>query len=177
MTTQPFIESGMTFGPFPDGHCFHIEKSPTYETVQRGVQIAEFLLLRIRNGSPPTVWVVEAKSSTPRPGTQPNFDDFIDEIREKLTNALSLYLAVYLRRHASEDAELPMPFKELDLSTTDFRLVLVVNNHKEDWLPPLKDALAKVLHATVKTWALSASAVVVINDALARSHGLIDVGR
>jgi hypothetical protein len=72
MTTQSIFESGMAFGPYSDGHCFHIEKSATYLKVQQGVQMAEFLLIRLDNGKPSAVWVVEAKSSTPRPETQPN---------------------------------------------------------------------------------------------------------
>jgi hypothetical protein len=173
MTTQPIIESGMTFGPFPEGHCFYIERSATYQKVKDGVKMAEFLLLRFKDGHPPTVWVVEAKSSTPRPETQPNLDEFIDEIRKKLTNALSLGLAACLKRHEDADAELSEPFKALDLSVAGFRLVLVIKDHKKDWLPPLQEALSKALKSTVKTWALPATAVAVINDDLARSHGLI----
>jgi hypothetical protein len=78
MTTQPIIESGMTFGLYPEGHCFHIEKSQTYQDIQEGVKIAELLLLHPPNS--PKVWIIEAKSSSPRPETQPGFDDFIEEI-------------------------------------------------------------------------------------------------
>jgi len=45
---MPIVESGMAFGPYPAGHCFHIEKSTTYQKVQTGVRIAEFLLLRTK---------------------------------------------------------------------------------------------------------------------------------
>lgn len=135
--------------------------------------MAEFLLLRFRNGHPPNVWVVEAKSSTPRPETQPNFDEFIHEIRNKLTNALSLGLAACLRRHEDADAELSEPFKTLDLSVASFRLVLVINGHEKRWLPPLQEALSKALQSTVKIWALPPTAVAVINDGQARSRGLI----
>lgn len=173
MSAEPFVESDMTFGPFPEGHCFRIERSEVYRKVQEGVQMAEFLLLRLRAGHPPTVWAVEAKSSTPRPETQPNFDEFIDEIRQKLINALSLGLAACLRRHEDADAELSEPFKALDLSITSFRLVLVINGHENEWLPPLQEALSKALQSTVKVWALPPTAVAVINDAQARAHGLI----
>ena len=88
-----FIESGMTFGPYPDEDCFHVEASRTYQVIQRNVQIAEFLLLRPRDNGASLVWIVEAKSSTPRPGTTPNFGDFIGEIRDKLTNALAVGVA------------------------------------------------------------------------------------
>lgn len=116
MTTQPIVESGMSFGPYPDGRCFYIEKSNTYADIQQDVRMAEFLLLRAGNGKPPVLWVVEAKSSTPRPETQPNFDAFIAEIREKLVNAFSLGWACCLNRHQQAESELPAPFKALDLS-------------------------------------------------------------
>jgi hypothetical protein len=173
MTTQPIIESGMTFGPFREGHCFYIERSAIYQKIKDGVQIAEFLLLRFNDGHPPTVWVVEAKSGTPKPDTQPNFDEFIDNIRKKLTNALSLGLAALLKRHEDAHAELSEPFKALDLSVAGFRLVLVIKDHKKDWLPPLQEALSKALRSTVKTWALPATAIAVINDDLARAYELI----
>lgn len=173
MTPEAIIESGMTFGPFPDGHCFHIEHSLVYQKVKNGVRMAEFLLLRLKDNSPPLVWVVEAKSSTPKPGTQPHFDEFIDDVRRKLTNALSLGLAACLMRHEDANAELSEQFKALDLAVVGFRLVLVVNGHKKEWLPPLQEALSKVLQSTVKTWALPATAVAVINDGQAQEYGLI----
>ncbi|MDC8445797.1 MAG: hypothetical protein LV471_07720 [Nitrosomonas sp.] len=173
MTTQPIVESGMTFGPYPDGRCFYIEKSNTYADIKEGVQMAEFLLLCIDNGKPPVLWVVEAKSSTPRPETQPNFEEFTAEIREKLVNAFSLGWASRLKRHQRTEAELPDPFKTLDLSVTEVRFVLVINGHKEEWLPPIQEALKKALNSTVKTWSFSPTSVVVINEELAREHGLI----
>lgn len=56
MTTDAIIESGMTFGPYPAGQCFYIEKSACYEKVEEGVQMAEFLLLKQQQQGP-TVWV------------------------------------------------------------------------------------------------------------------------
>lgn len=176
MTTQSIQESGMTFGPFNNGQCFHIEKSRVYANIQQGVKIAEFLLLKIKNRDHPVVWIVEAKSSTPRPETQPNFDDFIAEIREKFVNALSLGLASCLKRHQQADNELPDQFKTLNLSLTDVKFVLVINGHQESWLPPVQDALRKALHATVKTWAFSPPSIVVLNEHLAKQHGLIPTG-
>ena len=52
MTSEPIIdESGMIFGPYPEGHCFYIEKSETYRKIQDGVKIAEFLLLHSQDDS------------------------------------------------------------------------------------------------------------------------------
>jgi hypothetical protein len=171
--SEPLIESGMTFGPFPDGSCFPIEQSASYKAIENGVKMAEFLLLRQTEDNSPVVWVVEAKSSTPRQQTQPDFDKFIEEIRQKLSNALSLGLAACLGRHPAAGAELSESFKNLDLGKVSFRLVLVINGHQDDWLPPLNDALSIALHPVVKTWALPATAVTVINDGMARDRGLI----
>jgi hypothetical protein len=173
MTTEAIIESGMTFGPYPVGQCFYIEKSQCYKNAQDGVQIAEFLLLRQQPDKPPVVWVVEAKSSAPRPETQPNFAEFIDEIRNKLTNGFLLGIAACLQRHAAANAELPTPFKILDLQQTGFRFVLVINGHKEAWLEPLQSALSLALKPVVKAWALPAVSVAVLNHELAQQHRLI----
>lgn len=172
MTTEAIIESGMTFGPYPAGQCFYIEKSACYENVQEGVQMAEFLLLKQQQQGP-TVWVVEAKSSSPRPGTQPNFAEFIDEIRTKLTNGFLLAIAARLQRHPAAENELPDAFKTLDLKGRGFRFVLVINGHKQEWLEPLQSALAQALKPVVKTWGLPAASVAVLNHDLAQQHGLI----
>jgi len=170
MTTQPIIESGMIFGSYSEGHCFHIEKSETYQYIQKGVKIAELLLLHRSNV--PKVLIIEAKSSSPRPETQPNFDEFIKEIRDKLTNALTLYVTTCLKRHSTWQ-ELPTPFQEIDLERIDFCLILVIKGHKKDWLPPLQDELKKVLDSTVKTWKLSPTSVAVINHEVAQEQKLI----
>lgn len=172
MSTQTIIESGMTFGPFPEGRCFYIEKSNCYAAIQEHIQIAEFLLLRTNNKKP-VIWIVEAKSSTPRPETQPNFDSFISEMREKFINAFSLGWASCLRRHQLAETELPEDYKSLNLSKVDVKFVLVIEGHKEEWLQPLKDALGIALRSTVKTWAFAPTSVVVLNDKMAQHHGLI----
>lgn len=170
---EPIFESGMVFGPYPDGRCFSIERSALYASLQQGVQMAEFLLLRTEKGRLPVVWVVEAKSSSPRPETQPNFDEFIVCLREKFVNAFSLCWASCLKRHKPADAELSEPFKSLDLSLAGVRFVLVINGHKEAWLAPIQEALTKAMHATIRTWSFSPVSVAVINDELARQYGLI----
>jgi hypothetical protein len=171
--SDPLIESGMTFGPFPGGSCFPIEQSASYQAIEAGVKMAEFLLLRQTEGDSPVVWIVEAKSSSPRPQSRADFDDFIEEIRQKLSNALSLGLAACLGRHPAAETELSDSFRNLALGTVSFRLVLVINGHQDAWLPPLNEALSSALHSVVKTWALPPTAVTVMNDGMARDYGLI----
>ena len=170
---EPFTESGMTFGPYAEGHCFRIEQSPTYLKIQDGVKIAECLICWPENQIPCQVWIIEAKQSSPRPETQPDFDTFINEIRDKLINALSFTVTAILGRHPLADTELPPLFKNLELATTDFRLTLIINGHQKKWLPPLQDALRRALHDLVKTWALGPNSVTVINHEMAQSYGLI----
>ncbi len=170
---ESIVESGMTFGPYADGHCFRVEKSKTYQAIQHGVQIAEFLLLRTQTDCPSFIWIVEARKSSPRPETQPNFNNFICEIRDKLTNALVVGVASILNRHRAAAAELSDQFKKLNLATVGFRLILIINGHHKSWLPPLQDALRRALNATTKTWVLGPNAVVVINHEDAKRFGLI----
>ncbi|ALQ61458.1 hypothetical protein G9455_00615 [Aeromonas hydrophila] len=172
MTTQAIIESGMTFGPYPAGRCFYIEKSAIYEQIKTGVQMSEFLLLKDQQQGT-AVWVVEAKSSSPQPETQPNFTEFINEICTKLTNGFLLTVAACLQRHPETGDELPNGFTTLDLQASSFRFVLVINRHKQEWLPPLQNALEKALKPTVKIWGLPPTSVVVLNHELAQRHGLI----
>lgn len=166
-------ESGMTFGPYDDADCFWIEKSKTYQTVQDGMKMAEFLLLRRLGERPPCIWIVEAKRSSPHPKNQQEFDDFIGEIREKMENAIGLGIACMMKRHVKIADEVPSSFCSIDLSVVGFRFVLVMNGHQEDWLEPLQKALQTQLKVIAKAWSLGASFVVVVNHEMAKEKGLI----
>lgn len=167
MTTQAIIESGMTFGPYPEGQCFYIEKSACYRQVQEGVQMAEFLLLR-QQAKGPTVWVVEAKSSCPR-----DFTAYMDEIRAKLVNAFMLGVAACMGRHPVTNDELPQTFKALNLAASSFRFVLVIRDVPEYHLAVLQEALVALLKPVIKTWALPPASVLVLNECGAQQNGLI----
>ena len=116
---------------------------------------------------------LRSAAQAPRPETQPNFTEFIDEIRAKLTNGFLLGVAARLQRHSVAANELPHSFKALDLQLLGFRFVLVINGHKEEWLVPLQDALSLALKPVIKTWALPPTSVVVLNHEPAQRHGLI----
>lgn len=170
--SKTIIESGMSFGPYSVDDCFELEKSAIYQRIQKQVMMAEFALIRQKEGQPCVIWLVEAKSSSPRPVTQPGFDAFIDEIRQKLSNALHLVLSAKLDRHPESASDLPDGFKLLTLQE-DFKFVLVINGHRQEWLQPLKDALDLALKILIKTFGLKPNSVAVINDEMARSYGLI----
>lgn len=173
MSVISIEESGVTFGPFPVDDCYRVETCDAYKTIMDGVMMAEFLLIR-DNGKGRRMWVVEAKSSSPKLSTDPQrFAEFIGELRDKLLNGLSLGLAAIVGRHPSAEHELPPSFRGLVLKDAEFRLVVVISGHKDEWLLPLDDALKVALHATIKTWALGPNSVAVLNDRMAKMHGLI----
>jgi hypothetical protein len=171
MTTEPIIESGMTFGPYSEGHCFYIEKSPTLKKINKrdGIQIAEFLLLEFKDTNKATISIVEAKTSSPQ-----NPNEYINEIKEKLSNSLALFIAIYLQRHAKNHSELSDHFNQLQLSNVSFRLILVIKNSKKEWLPPLENKLKKALNPTVKIWNLTPTSVIVLNEEGAIRRGLVN---
>lgn len=211
MTTEPIIESELTFGPFPEGHCFYIEKSQTYKRIESGVKMVEFLLFRPNATANKTaIWMIEAKKSSPNPKTHGKleermnevskklnsnsseysdaqiedicikltphpFDIYIGEICNKFVNALTLFIAIQLKRHGNGDSELSDNFKKIHLNNIQFVFVLVIKNCDKGWLLPIKEGLEKALRPTINTWNLSPPNVLVLNEDLARGKQLIDV--
>lgn len=166
-------ESGMDFGPFPEQQVWPVERSPLYKSIEEGVRIAEFVLLRPDSASPPRAWIVEAKSSSPRPETQPDFNGFIEEIRAKLSNAFTLTVATRLGRFDDNLAKLPAALQVVDPSALQFVFVLVIKNHPNDWLIPIQAALAKAMKGLIKSWNLPPTSVAVLNAEGAKRRGLI----
>jgi hypothetical protein len=169
MTPPLFKESGMNFGPYSEDDFFKIEQSRCYRHLGQGVKIAEFLWLRHTSDKPPAVWVIEAKSSSPKL----EIAKFIADIRDKLAHSFLLGIAACLNRHSYTTSDLPASFKKLNLQETGFRFVLVINGHQEAWLPPLQEALSLALQPIVKIWGLPATSVVVLNHEGAKKQGLI----
>jgi hypothetical protein len=174
MTAEPIIESGMSFGPFPDAHCFYIEKSQTLKEINKrdGIRIAEFLLLKTESNQT-TVSIIEAKTSSPRPKSHDNYDRYINEIREKLANSLALFMSFYLQRYPTGHSELPNHFKQLQIASIHFELILIVKNSKSEWLIPVSDDLKKALKPTIKIWNLSPTSIKVFNEDDARAKKLV----
>ena len=179
MSTQPIniTESGMEFGPFAPDECFHIEASRVDKAMQGGVKMAELLWLRTNNSisnNNPEIWIIEAKSSAPHPdNSSGKFEEFIDKIKKKLINALSLGLASVLERHPQAEQELPCAFKTINLSRVQVKFVVVLKDHPDKALLPITRRLKKALLPTIKTWAFDPLSVITLNEALAREHGLI----
>ncbi|MEN9372603.1 MAG: hypothetical protein RIR79_155 [Pseudomonadota bacterium] len=201
-------ESGMNFGPFPRENCFCIENSQCHdETGKEKINIAEFLLLRQKQNKPPTILVVEAKSGRPddkvpskeielkitekngkneikfkelNPKFRLALDQYVDEIRIKLTNGFLLGMASCLGRCSQNG--LPETFKNLDFSKIEFCFILVIKRRIDENtskpinvdLAPLTAKLRKELAPLVKSWKFhSNNSVLVLNDQMAQKQGLI----
>jgi len=173
MITHPKNDFERMFGPYPDGHCFEIESSAILKKINdkakqgEGVKIAEFLLLRTANGKS-SISIIEAKSSAPK-----NADEYINDVQEKLSNSLSLFIAIYLQRHSKNNSELSDFFKQTELSNVNFILILALQNCEKSRLPPLQDKLKNALKKTARIWNINLNSVIVLNEAGAKKHGLI----
>lgn len=171
MISNPKNDFERLFGPYPDGYCFEIENCQAHKKINdkarnkdEGLKIAEFLLLE-NQANKITISIIEAKSSAPQV-----HDNYIDEIKEKLTNSLSLFMAIYLGRH--DEPEISCLFREADISKVDFKMILVIQNYP-DSLGPLQDKLKNSIKKTVRIWNIDLNSVFVVNEAGARKHGLI----
>lgn len=170
------VESGMSFGPYPDDDCFQVEKSQLYARIEDGVKIAEFAVIRRRPAKPVTIFLIEAKSSAPNPGNPQSakaFQDYIAEVHQKMHNGLQVLFAAWLARHPEAQTELPPGFQAVRFDALPIECVLVINGHQKTWLPPVQDALKRSLALVIKTLGLPANGVSVINDEMARNYGLI----
>lgn len=173
MITHPKNDFERMFGPYPDGHCFEIESNAILKKINdkakqgEGVKIAEFLLLRTENGKT-SISIIEAKSSVPQ-----NAAEYINDVQEKLSNSLSLFIAIYLQRHNKNNSELSDFFKQTELSNVSFILILAIQNCEKTRLPPLQDKLKKALKKTARIWNIDLNSVMVLTEAGAKKHGLI----
>lgn len=114
---------------------------------------------------------VEAKSSSPKPepANNTNFDEFIEEIRNKFLHSLNLYYAAILRRH-EKIADIPTDFQNLNNEDISIKLVLVIKGHQFAWLAPIREALCRALIPYESIWHFD---IAVINDEMALKYGLI----
>lgn len=166
-------ESGMTFGPYAESVCFQIENSPIYTHLGKDVKMVEFVLNRLNADGEQVFCLVEAKQSSPKPDNPIDFPTFISEISEKMIHGISLLLAILLNRHGSSEEILPESMRSVDLSRCKVRYILVINGHKEEWLPPIRDALRKSLRSMDTTWNFGPHTVVVLNDEKAAGYPLL----
>lgn len=163
-------ESNMRFIVDTD-NLFRVEKVKPAKNMN-GVKVAEFAELH----SDHLINIVEAKSSSPHPGSSMSFETYIGDIVSKLENTLLLLNSLYLNRFPSTDmADFPHALRHSDLSKTmSYRFFLVVRGHKKEWLMPLQNALFSRMSRLLQIWNIRSSSVKVVNDVMAHDMGLIE---
>lgn len=159
-----FKESKMMFG-FSDCDFYHIEKSSLYRQVV-GFQICE-CIVKFRD----KVTLIEAKSSTPNPmKNKEDFDKFICDIMSKFRDTLTFYNAVLLRH---DEEPVGTELKKINPKEADYQMLLIIHGHKEEWLPPVMDALKSEVRHLLKLWNIKDTSVKVINETIAKDWGVI----
>jgi hypothetical protein len=161
-------ESGLLFGDYGDDDVLQMEKSQIYKDLSACSKTVEFVL-RLSAGK---VYFVEAKSSSPKPNSEKDFNAFINEISRKIEHSLDIFFALVIKRIKDSKGEFSRSFQEIDYSGAEVTALLVINGHKIEWLPPVKDALIRKLKRIIKTWNIQ---VAVLNHELAEKYRLIKV--
>lgn len=152
----------MTFA-FPKEDIYRIEKSALLSKVH--LKATECVVSK--NGK---LVFVEAKCSTPRPQSEEQFEQFMNDIADKFVHSILFYNAVMLRH---QEELLPANIRNVDLHTAQYSFVLIVHGHKIEWLPPLMDELKSKMSDMLRLWNISDTTVKVINDQMALDGKLI----
>jgi hypothetical protein len=215
---EPFIDSDMTFGPYPaTSHGFRVDGSTPHEAAGKGVKMIDFYKLDQPVGKAPKLWLVEAKKSTPNvnslkyskaikaleirrdqamsqdhrdvintliglveaqgpilsPVILSDCDIYIDDIRAKFHNGLSLFFSTRAGRQPKHESSWPAAFMSADTGQLQVRILLIIKTAEERWLPDLRDELIKAMRPAIGTWALRPDSIVVLNENGARQRGFV----
>ena len=167
------IESGMEFVEQP-GDYFKIETCPTMKAL--GVKTCDFVITR-KLGARTKVFIIEAKSSAPRPPENDNtykesWEEFLQTIYEKMVNTLLVFVGLKTGRHYSRDSDLPLSIKQASLSDLAITPCLVLREHPEQVLPQVSDALRIKMQPIVKSFVLEQP--IVVNADMAIRKGLVN---
>lgn len=160
-----FTESNMQFS-FPDDDCFRIEHSPVHLELGEGIKICE-AIVRIND----SIVFIEAKSSFPRPGSGGKFPLRVSEAYDKFLNSILIYLGLQTQRPYTNNQIPAANLRVANSSNLRIKCYYIIHGFQRDWLPPVNDAISVSLSKVKKT--LLIDSIMVINDAIARQHRLI----
>lgn len=159
-----FEESGMTF-LFEENDIFHIEKSERFNRIA-GAKPCECVVMHDDK-----VFLIEAKSSSPRPQNGEQFVTFVGEIAQKFTDSYTYYNAAHQKRQQPD--LVAQNLQSIPLSRQNYEFCLIINGHQREWLPPVLDQLKIMMKKTLKLWGFDDACVKVVNEQGALGKGLI----
>lgn len=159
-------ESGMKFRGYDERDIFRIEKSRQYiETLRdRGIKICEFLL---STGN--KIVFMEAKTSAPNSKNIEDYDKFINEVKEKMSNSLSLYGNILLGRYSGDGVPENLSLKAFLEKHIIF--LLLVKEAEEEWLINVRDDLNSRMNDIMRIWKIQR--IMVLNEKKAREKKYI----
>lgn len=130
---QQIEESGITFHfSATDFRVWRPEISDCYKQMQ-GVKMADFMVER----SEKKVFLVEVKTTAPR-----ELEAYLNEIAGKLKSMVSLFTSLCWKRIDEKTEPIPVEWRKAAfLKKKHWRCVLIVKDHKDEWLTGLQDAL------------------------------------
>ena len=166
------LESGMLFIK-PQNEICEIEKTELYKRLRHnGVKTVEYIRLsNIKNNRQALTWI-EARTTFPNPQTEQNFNGEIDEIAEKFVHSLELFAAVMMNKLPDSESEFEK-FRQVYMEAR-FQMILVIKEHKKEWLQYIADALHKKLKRHWKIWNINPSTdILVLNEERAIKHQLV----
>lgn len=166
---EEIVESGMTF-VLDVSSSYRIEKSEKVAKLNN-VKIVEFIKL-----SKGFVEFVEAKTSAPNPDNPESRDNvqmFMTEIREKFQNSISLLNAAVIKRRKEIFDELPVSMQKYNWTKANYKLYLIIKNHKLEWLTPLSDLIKKEVKPFLNCWNIPDVYFKIINEDWAKELNII----
>lgn len=166
-------ESGMGFGPFDEEYLYEIEKSDLVK--KKKIKIVEFVTYFENKKKEKYIVFIEAKTSSPildytSKDKKEKFDKYIEELYQKFVNSVSIFFSINLERY---DDYMGSKLKNVDLSTTDVKLVLVIKNYKEEWLIDINHLVKQKFHNLSQTCNIKDKNIMVINEIIARDKKII----
>ena len=120
---DPFIDSEMTFGPYPAGQGFRVDGSSPHEAAGQGVKMIDLYKLDMPAGKVPSLWLIEAKRSAPNadsPNHQKSIEALIAKRSRSQSNDHAIALAALINLVQSHGSILsPIIKNDLDIYIGD----------------------------------------------------------
>ena len=95
------------------------------------------------------------------------YQEYIQEIVEKMRHSLNLYANIVLKRYSQDG----MPDLLKDAENLNMRLILIVKNAEIAWLDPFRDKFRKELRKEMRIWKIPD--FIILNEEQARKKQFI----
>lgn len=162
-----FVESFMKFS-FPDDDVFLIEKDDLV-TSHDGRKACECVVWLNEH-----VALIEAKSSTPNPRNEEDYNGFFEDIRDKFATSLVLFNDIRSHKFGEEAfCRLPVHLRQIPTEGGDYAIYLIVHGHQDDWMPGLQDTFKTIMHDVITRWNIRDTNVKALNHTSAKVLNLI----